>query len=169
MAIVVEGFVITMTVADNGNNRSTLQFECDPAVVTDLTTAETARLALESAYGDIGGSTIVAMAIRQNHFNNAIVLPAEGVQNEDKASISLQIAGENKVANLKIPAPLIGIFVSATWAQANVVDTDDVDLVTYCDQFAVAGPFMISDGQKSVVSSVGIISGKRISAKNNNG
>lgn len=167
MALVVEGFEITLTAADQGDNRVTKTYVCDPSVVTDLTLAETARAALAAAWVNVSEAVIVGMTIKQIFFEDAITLPTGNVENENKASITSQILGKNKKANIKIPAPVIGLFNGATGAAANQVDVTDAALLVYLTQFTDTNPFLISDGEK--LAQAQPLVGKRISAKNNNG
>jgi len=89
-----------------------------------------------------------------------------GVENEDKASLTVLLTtGGGKKANHKIPAPKITIFTDITGPGANIVDVNDPDLLTYMALFGVGGKAYISDGE--VMNS--LLSGKRISAKSNNG
>jgi hypothetical protein len=160
-----------VTVADNGNNRSTLTFICDPANVPDFATAQTARLSIIGALNGVTQSVIVGTSLKETQYEDAIVYPASGVENEDKASITYQILGQNKTGNLKIPAPDPTLFVSLTGNAANIIDNQDALLTTYLGNFQASGYFTISDGEKVAANPApnGILRGKRTSAKNNNG
>ena len=171
MALVTEGFEVTVTVADNGNNRSTLTFVCDPANVPDFATAQTARLSIVTALDTLTQSIIVGTTLKEIQYEDAIVYPPALVENENKASITYQILGQNKNGNLKIPAPIPTLFVGTAGDAANVVDVVNAALTTYVGNFFAAGYFTISDGEKIAQdpNGNGVIKGKRISAKNNNG
>lgn len=167
MTLVVEGFEITLTAADQGDNRVTKTFVCDPAVVTDLATAETARSGLATLWVSVSEAVIVGMSIKQIWYEDAIALPTGNVENENKASITAQILGQNKKANVRIPAPLIAIFNGTTGSAANQIQPGNLSLIAYLEQFTTGEPFYISDGEK-LASGIALV-GKRISAKNNNG
>lgn len=171
MALVTEGFEVSVTLADNGGNRSTLRYVCDPANVTDFATAQTARLSIVTALGNISESTIVGTALVETQYEDAIVYPPANVENENKASITYQILGKNKKGNLKIPAPEPAIFVGSSEASANQVNTQNALVTAYMGNFQAAGYFLVSDGEKVAANPApnGVIVGKRISAKNNNG
>jgi len=170
MALVTEGFEVTITVADNGDNRSTLTYVCDPANVPDFATAQTARLAVITALNGVTDAVIVGTTLKEVQYEDAIVLPAALVENENKASVTVQILGQNKKANIKIPAATPTIFNGASGASANQIDVTDALLISYVAMFRAAGYFTLSDGEKVAESpNNGIVVGKRISAKNNNG
>jgi len=171
MALVTEGFEVMITVADNGDNRSTLTYVCDPVTVIDFATAQTARLSIVGALDTLTQSVIVGTRLTEVQYEDAIVLPASLVENENKASITYQIAGQNKKGNLKIPAPIPTLFVGTSGSSANQVNTQNAALTTYMGNFQAAGYFTISDGEKVSADPApnGVIVGKRISAKNNNG
>jgi len=171
MAIVTEGFEITVTVADNGGQRSTLTYVCDPLTVMDFTDAQTAEISIRTALQAVTDSIVVGSSIKEVRYNDAIVLPAAGVQNENKASVTLQILGQNKKANMKIPAPKPTLFVGTSGEAADQIDVTDALLTTYFGNFLTAGYFTLSDGEKVSTdpNGNGIIVGKRIHAKNNNG
>lgn len=171
MALVTEGFEITITVADNGNNRGTYTYVCDPVTVPDFATAQTARTSIVGALDTLTQCIIVGTSLKEVQYENAIVYPASLVELENKASITYQILGQNKKGNLKIPAPIPSLFNGTAGAAANQVDVTNAALTTYVGNFFSAGYFTISDGEKIAQdpNTNGVIVGKRISAKNNNG
>jgi hypothetical protein len=139
--------------------------------VVDFATAQTAEISIRTALQNVTGSIVVGSSIKEIRYNDAIVLPAAGVQNENKASITLQILGQNKKANMKIPAPLQTLFVGLTDQAADQIDVLDPLLTAYFGNFLTAGYFTLSDGEKVAPdpNGNGIIVGKRVHAKNNNG
>jgi hypothetical protein len=171
MALVTEGFEVTVTVADNGANRGTYTFICDPANVPDFATAQTARTSIVGALDTLTQCVIVGTSLKEVQYEDTIVYPASGVELEDKASITYQILGKNKKGNLKIPSPIATLFNGTAGAAANQVDVTNAALTTYMGNFFSAGYFTISDGEKvsQTPNTNGVIAGKRISAKNNNG
>lgn len=168
MAIVSTGFVITLSAADQGGNIVNKTFYTDPAVVTDAATCETARAALATLWPTVSELVICGMGCKECFEEDSLTLPTGNVEAENKASITMQLNGTKNKGNIKIPAPVIGIFNGPTGAAANQVDVTDVALQTYLAQWIPAtGPFTLSDGQKAQSSTP--LVGKRISAKNNNG
>lgn len=171
MALVTEGFEVTVTVADNGNNRGTYTYVCDPTNVPDFATAQTARTSIVTALDTLTQCIIVGTSLKEVQYEDTIVYPASLVELENKASITYQILGQNKKGNLKIPAPIPALFNGTAGSAANQVDVTNAALTTYVGNFFSAGYFTISDGEKIAQdpNSNGVIVGKRISAKNNNG
>ncbi len=163
MVLASQGWFLSVTLVDNGANVTTLQFALRSA---DATTAATDSSAIVLALGDITDSVISDYYIKHKYSETVLVYPAAGVENENKASITVLLAGAgNKKANIKIPAPVIGVFTAASGGGANTVDMSDVDLVTYLDLFKAGAECYISDGEDLVSG----VSGKRISAKSNYG
>lgn len=168
MALISDGFWLTFTVADNGDNRGTLEFQGDPAVLVDFATALLESIAMIADFQAISEGTITGYAVSERFFEDTLVLPASNVELENKASITYQIAGTNKKGNIKVPTPEPAtgvVFVSNIGASANQVNTGSTLLSAYFDNFRAGGGFLISDGEKAGT----ILVGKRISAKNNNG
>ncbi len=152
-----------MTLVDNGANVTTLQFALRSA---DATAAATDSSAVVLALEAISDSVISDYYIKHKYSETVLAYPAAGVENENKASITVLLAGAgNKKANIKVPAPVIGVFTAASGGGANVVDMSDVDLNTYIDLFKAGAECYISDGEDLVSG----VSGKRISAKSNYG
>jgi len=168
MALVSNGFWLTVTLADNGDNRSTLEFQGDSAILVDFATALTQSGNLITDLDALSQSVIVGYNVAERFYNDSIALPAGLVENENKASITYSIDGTNKKGNLKIPAPVptVGVvFVGASGASANQVQVNSTEIQAYFDNFRTSGGFLISDGEKANQ----VLVGKRISAKNNNG
>lgn len=171
MALVTQGFVVTITAIDNGGNTVTKRYECDPATVPDFATAQTARTSIVTAFKGVSDLVVVSTLLEEKQYEDAIVYPTSLIEAENKASITLQLLGSNKKANHKIPAPKPTLFIGASGESANQIDVTDALLTTYFGNFLTAGYFTISDGEKVAAdpNGNGIIVGKRISAKNNNG
>lgn len=168
MALVSDGFEMSITVADHGDNRSTLSYEFDPATTADFAAALVGAAGIAADLQALTNSVVVGYRVQEVFIEDAIALPAAGVENEDKASVTFSIDGTNKKGNFKIPAPVsagaTNIF-GVVGPAANQVNTSAATLQAYADNFRTAGQFLVSDGEKLDV----ILVGKRISAKNNNG
>ncbi len=161
MALVTQGFWGRVTVVDNGNNRTIKTYELRAVTAA---AAATDMLAINAALVAVTDSVISAYSYAERFVENAFAFPASGVQNEDKASVSV-IVSDSKSANLKIPAPVPAMFTGSSGSAANIVDTSNAALITYTDLFRTGNEAYISDGDDLVQVS----GGKRISAKSNFG
>lgn len=162
MAIVSNGFWGTISLADNGGQVSVLQYQMQESsfalALSDIALIATALAALTN-------SKVSAYSCAERYVEDNLILPADGVQNEGKASLTVSLTGGIKKANLKIPAPVIDMFAGTEGGAANQVNTTYVPLLTYVNYFAPAAKAYISDGE--TVNS--LLSGKRIHAKSNLG
>jgi hypothetical protein len=168
MALVSGGWYGTASIADHGGNVSTLKYMFDPLTTADFAAALAAMASLVADLDSITDGEITGYNVTEFFYEDAIALPAAGIEIEDKASVTYSIVGNNKKGNFKIPTPvsagannLFGVVGGA----ANQVNTAQAALQAYADNFRTAGNFTISDGEKLNV----ILVGKRVSAKNNNG
>ncbi len=163
MALTTNGWWLQVTLIDNGGNVTTKRYELRSA---DATAAAADSAAVLAALDAITDSVVSAYRYGEEFLESAFAYPAAGVENENKASITalLDTNGAKK-ANIKIPAPVIGIFQNPTGPGANIVDVLDAALVTYGDLFKTGNECYISDGEDLD----SLVSGKRISAKSNNG
>lgn len=163
MALVSNGYWLTVSLADNGANVSTKRYQLTAA---DAATAATDVATILAALANVTDSVIVSYHYGLEYKEETVVYPAAGIENENKASITVLLdTGGGKKANHKIPAPKIGLFVAATGSSANIVDVSDTALTTYMAIFESGNQAYISDGE----TMASILSGKRISAKNNRG
>lgn len=162
MALVADGFTLNVTVVDNGGNEGTLRYDLRAALYADAVTASSAIIAALNA---ITNAVIRRYAIHTKFREDAFAYPAAGVELEDKASLSVSLAGVDKRANLKVPAPVIGMFTAASGPGANIIDVLDADTLTYVALFESGAEAYISDGEDVDA----LLSGKRISASSNYG
>lgn len=163
MALVSTGYILTVTVIDNGRNRSTLRYQLRSA---DFATAVTDSATILAALQDVTQAEITGYQISELFREDAVILPGYGIHVEDKASVTCQLTtGGGKKANFKIPAPVSGIFQATQDQGANIVDVTDSLLVAYGNIFKSTGQAYISDGEDLDL----LISGKRIHAKSNFG
>ncbi|AXF52326.1 MAG: hypothetical protein [Circular genetic element sp.] len=172
MALVTEGFEVVLSVQDNGKGKSNLTYVCDPAIVTDFATAQAARAAAAAALANVIQGVIVGTRLTEVQFEDSIVYPVSNIEIENKASVTVQLDGLNKKGNLKIPTVSPAIFIGNSGVAADQVDVLDPFLVAYVDLFRnTTGQFYIATDQKvaDTPNGNGIVVGKRISSKNNNG
>jgi hypothetical protein len=161
MALASTGFFATITLADSGGNKSTLRYNL---VAEDIETAETDTGTIITRLNAITDGVIVGYNVGESFEENATFLAAEGVQVENVAMLSARISNaKEKYAQLRIPAPSIGIFQQTTGSKSNVVDNTDADLLTYLSTFVTDGLATLSDGEILLnPSAAGNLSGKRI-------
>lgn len=165
MAIVLSGYEVTVSVRDNGGQASTLRYELS---AVDMTEAETTANDIIAFLLGVTDSVVASYRVSAVREENALVLPPAGVQNQNKASVTVNLANSAKRANLKIPAPKIDIFAGLTGAAADVVDATNGALLSYVGLYEAGGGVLISDGE--LVSTANPIDGgKRIHAKSNRG
>jgi len=161
MALVSNGWWGRITVVDNGNNRTIKTYQLRAVTAA---AAATDMIAILAALNAVTDSVVSGYSTAERFVEDSFVFPASGIQNEDKASVSV-IVSNSKSANLKIPAPIPAMFTGSTGRAANIVDTSNALLITYTDLFKAAAEAFISDGDDLVQVS----GGKRISAKSNFG
>lgn len=167
MALTTQGYELIVDFADNGGKpyaRRTF-----PLVDTDPTTIPTVVTAMLATISAATDSAIAAYRVAEVFVEDALTLPAAGVQNENQAIITAPIVGRpNKSATVTIPAAKIGCFVATSGKGANVVKTDSGIAVNYARMFdpSHGDEAYVSDGQQLVADQM---SGKRRHTKNNNG
>lgn len=157
MALVANGWELTVSLIDNGGNVSNKVYNLTSASAAEATTDTATILAALDAVTD---AVIKSYRISEVYIEDALVLPAGMVQIENLASIVAQVSGDPlKKANFLIPAPNAGIFVGISGTAANQVDVQDTALVTYATIFGVGQQATLSDGE-----TIGfpLLSGKRI-------
>lgn len=167
MALVSAGFRLTVELADNGGKpfgtRMYDLVQTDPTLVGAVATSILGKLAA------VTDSEIAGYTLGERFVEDALTLPAAGVQNENQAIITMPIVGRpNKSGTVTIPAANIGVFTNTSGKGANIVDMSDVALRAYIGIFdpTVGDEAYISDGEQVVSLSGG---GKRRHVKNNNG
>lgn len=165
MALVGGGFGMTVSFLDNGMNQVTREYIMDLDIVTYTDAAAEAALMIPRIVG-VTDASLPQYRVFQIFSENALTIPASGVQVENQASITaLLTTPGNKQANINIPAPKPALFVALSGKQANIVNTGYGPLVTFTDSFLVAGKFTISDGEE--ISR--LVDGKRVHKRSNKG
>lgn len=159
MAITSKGFVGSVTVIDNGANTSTLSYDLTAATVAAAVTDMGDIVARLVAVTD---AVVKSYTVGEVFSEDALSLPASGVQVENQARISGKLSGfVDKFGRVMIPAPKPGIFVGSSGKTANVVDASDADLVAYLNTWITGGEATISDGEVLDTISPANVSGKR--------
>lgn len=163
MAFVSGGFWSSISIADNGGNVTTKTYELDAADAAEATTNHAAVLA---ALTNVTDGRIIGHFWYEKMVQDTPTLPGAGVQIEDQALLTFEIAGNPlKSATHTIPAPKIGIFSAASGSGANVVDLANTAVIAYRSMFQGAGECFISDGEKAER----LKAGKRIHRKSRSG
>jgi len=167
MALVGNGFELVVSLADNGGKPYALKtydlVDDDPTTVAAVATSIIGKL------NAVTDSVVAAYSINQKFIEDALTLPAAGVQNENQAIITAPVVGEpNKSATVTIPAATIGVFTNTSGKGANIVDMGEAVVLAYLGIFDPTGgnEAYISDGEQIVAAAGG---GKRRHVKNNNG
>lgn len=168
MAIVSNGFWLTVTLSDNGGNTGTQTFQGDPAILVDFATALTQSQGLVADLDALTDLVITGYNVQERFFEDSIALPPANIELENKARISYSIQDTNKKGTLDLSSPVTTpgvVWQAASGAAANQVAVSSTEIQNYFDNFRTTGGFLISDGEKANQ----VLVGKRISAKNNNG
>lgn len=161
MALASTGFYANMVVADAAGNKSTLRYKLTSLAIAD---AVTDAAAIATALNGVTDGVIVSYTVGEGYEEDTSFFAAAGVEIENVALITAKIDNaEFKYANLKIPAPNVGIFIDSTGPNANVVDPADVALQAYLTLFQTGETCFLSDGEAlESVGTAGNVKGKRI-------
>lgn len=167
MALTEIGYELIVDFADNGGKPySRRTYPLVSNVIADIPAIITAMLVTINAATD---AVIAQYRLAQVFVEDALVLPAAGVQNENQAIISAPIIGRpNKTGVVTIPAAAIGNFVATSGKGANVVNTGAGIAQNYARMFDSnhGDEAYVSDGEFFDADQM---AGKRRHTKNNNG
>lgn len=167
MALVAQTIRLVVNLADNGGKP--FGQKTYDLVVTDMALAPAVVTSILGKLDAVTDAVIAGYTLGTVYVENALTLPASGVQNENQAIITSPVVGApNKSATITIPAANIGVFTNTSGKGANIVDMADVALQAYLGIFDPTGgnEATISDGEQIVALSGG---GKRRHVKNNSG
>lgn len=160
MALVSKGYVLNVTVVDNTGNKSNPEYSLVAATAGDAATATATILAALDAVTD---GVIAGYTLGEKFEEDALVLPASGVQVEKYALVTCKIDGEAlKTGNLRIPAPNQGIAVGTSGKAASQIDPNDAALQAYVNLFGTTGVATFSDGEHTQIASASTVEGKII-------
>lgn len=158
MALNSTGFFLNVTLSDQGGNKATLRYDLVAANFTDAQTARTAILALLGAVTD---AQVVSYSLGEGFVEDTDFYGSGEIENVGLAVCKLTTDG--KTVNVRIPAPVDGIFVAASGPDYNELDPADADLQAYLAIWEAAGYATISDGESvRETSTAGNFWGKRI-------
>jgi hypothetical protein len=167
MALISVGWRLTVEVADNGGKPYGSRVY--DLVDTDPTTVAAVATSIMGKLNAVTDSNIAGYTLGERFVEDALTLPASGVQNENQAIITCPVVGRpDKSATVTIPAANIGVFTNTSGKGANIVDMSDAALLAYLGIFdpTAGNEAYISDGEQ-LVAAAG--AGKRRHTKNNNG
>lgn len=144
MALVSVGYEMTVQLVDTSGSSSILSYSL---TAPDLATAVTDGATIRNRLIAITKSKIAKYRIIEVFEEDAFTLPTNA-ENVMKAEVSAYLNGfATKSASFRIPAPIDGLFVSATGGGYNVVDLGDAGLISYASTFETGGLATISDGE----------------------
>lgn len=167
MALTSVGWRLNVELADNGGKpygQKTYDL-----VDTDPTTVAAVASSIMTKLGNVTDSHIAGYTLGERFVEDALTLPAAGVQNENQAIVTCPIVGRpDKSATVTIPAAKITCFTNTSGKGANIVNMGNAALLAYLGIFdpTAGNEAYISDGEQLVAAAGG---GKRRHTKNNNG
>lgn len=143
-------FELVVQIADNSGKTTKKTFELQSATAGDAATDSAAILA---ALGAITAGAIKSYSINQVFVENALVLPASGVENENQALLTIRLASDpTKYGTVAVPAADPAIFVATSGAGANTVDTGNADVNTFVALYTTGNEAYLSDGELADVA-----------------
>lgn len=165
MAIESVGWELSVTLVDSsGVNTSVKQYDL---VAADGTEAATAAATIMTALDGVTDAAIKGYTIGERFAETGVFTLPTDAEIENQALLIGRLDGNPfKKVSMTIPAPNIGIFVSSTGANRNVVDLADAAVVAYRTLFQAPGNVAtLSDGETLDV----LESGRRIHRQSSRG
>ena len=167
MALVQLVWGLEVGIADNSGDITPRFYEMPEASAADYDAFLLLVNSLLAALNNMTDGVVASYRIVAGFVENALVLPASGVENENQAFFSGKIVGDpTESATQSVPAATPGIFVATSGPGAKVVDMADAAVLTWVGFFDATGPWTISDGESWDAPTV---KGKRRHTKNSNG
>lgn len=159
MALVVDAWKATVTLAASNMKKLTKTYELQAASYVDATAALDdilAQLALVSA------GKVVGTSVSEKQYEDAFTPPTSNdAEWGEEALITGPIAGDPFESwNIRIPFPLITLFEGTTGKARDRIDTDNAAVLGYVGLFNSGGAAYISDGE--FTSTTGDIEGRRV-------
>ena len=168
MALTQLKWFLEVGLADNSGDISPRFYEMPTAAAADFDALITAKNALLAALANMTDAVVANYRLGAIFVEDALALPASGVENENQAFFSGKIDGDpTDSATQSIPAAKPAIFVSTVGPGANVVDMNDGAVLTWVGFFdQTSTTWTISDGEAWVGATV---KGKRRHVKRSGG
>lgn len=161
MALVSNGWWLTVSLTDASGSVSTLEYQLRGA---DEVAAKANATEIQTKLADMTDSVISAYNVGERFYEDALVLPV-GAKNTQKAVMTVQLAGSNKKAVIRIPSPSADVFVSTTGEGENQVALTRTENRDYVGLFTAGSQAFISDGETVAALPESLISGRRTSVK----
>lgn len=138
-------FELVIQLADNSGKTTKKTFELQADNAADAATDSATILA---AFAAVTDGKVKSYSINHVYVENALVLPASGVENENQALLSIRLASDpTKYASFAIPAAKPSIFVATSGAGANVVNTGSAAVNALVALFTATNEAYLSDGE----------------------
>jgi hypothetical protein len=155
MAFVAGNYYVGFTLMDEQGDKSTLEYDTNCA---DFADTEAYALVLLPLLQAVTQSDIVSYVVGQRHNENTPLFNA-GSQNQRKASITVQLLGGVKRANLAIPSPVAALFQNGgVGPSGNDVLVSNAALIAWTNEFKTGtDKLYLSDGENLSY----MLSGKR--------
>lgn len=169
MALVQLKWFLEVGIADNSGDISPRRYEMPEASAADFDAFLINVNTLITALDAMTDGAVANYRVGAVFVEDALTLPASGVENENQAFFSGKIVGDpTDSATQSIPAATPGIFTALSGPGANVVDMSDGAVLTWIGLFDQAGPgpWTVSDGE---YWSNATVKGKRRHVKRSNG
>lgn len=169
MALTQLKWFLEIGVADNSGDVVPRFYEMPTASAADFAALVINANTLIAALNAVTSGVIANYRIGAVYVEDALALPASGVENENQAFFTGKIVGDpTDSATQSIPAADPAIFVNTVGPGANVVDMNNGAVLTWTGLFDQAGPgpWTVSDGEYWVSSTV---KGKRRHVKRSGG
>lgn len=165
MSLVQDKLFFDVTLADAQGNKSTMRFDVAKTDLADLATDIADLTGSGGLLADLEAITdakVVGYRVGVAFAENGTPYASAGVNVEEVAEVSARInATAEKYAIIRVPAPVIGLFLADTGKTANTIDPNDADLQSFLANFQSL--VKVSDGENIAdPATAGNISGKRI-------
>lgn len=167
MALGLHHFELIVSIADNSGATVSRTYTVPEGSVATYAEFSALIPAMLAAVEGITAGLITGYRSNEVYYEDTIVLPLSGVENENQVLFSGKIVGDpGKSAVVSVPAVDPAIFVATSGPGANQVDMADAAVVTFIGMFDGAPGWSVSDGEYWLTPTV---SGKRRHSKNSNG
>jgi len=145
MAMVSNGWWLTITLMDNGGNKTNRNFQLNSLTAVEAATDTGTIVAALSAVSD---AVVVSQSTYERFVNDDVTYPASGVEVENQALLNFNLVDHpEKAWTHMIPAPKPAIFMATSGAAANIVDITDAAVIAYAALFKTGGQVLVSDGE----------------------
>lgn len=160
------GYQLSVTLIDQGSNRSTLRYALTAATAE---AAETDAATILTLLGAVTDAEVLSYHVGGVWEDPDVTYGAGEIENVAIASCRID-AEEVKYASVRIPAPVDGIFVAASGPLYNELDPSDNPLRSYLAIFATGNEATLSDGETIVdPTQAGSFKGHRTHRKSRRG